>query len=176
MNCPFELSGFNRVLRHLWLPAVLFFSRAFVAMGQEATGFLLRERFRFTKVDAGIDTTVEQVIFRDGHIVVLIQEPNRSLLQRRLATPEALQASQTTLRVNRIGQQEGDCTAGTTPFDTFQRTLTWFTGGPRGHTLKTGDQFLEPCSARLTAIIDAISSFITTAPAEPGLQDVRVPN
>ncbi len=147
-----------------------------LSSAQQASGFLLRQRYRIVVEANGIDATIERIIFRDGTIVTVSLSANQTFMRRRQASPEALSRLHEAFRLNGIGNQVGECIVGTTPFDFFSETITYFTNGPHGHTFRTGDPFTRPCGLPLTNIVFEISDFVNTAPAEPGLQEVLVPN
>ncbi len=147
-----------------------------LSSAQEASGFLLRQRFRIVVEANGVDATTETIIFRDGLIVTVSLSANQTFMRRRRASPEALRRLHAAFRRYRIGEQVGQCHAGATPFDFFSDTITYFTQGPKGHSIRTGDAFPELCSLRLRRLQDAIFDFVNTAPSEPGLQEVLVPN
>ncbi len=153
-----------------------FLAASSICSAQESSGFLLRQHLRIVVASQGVDATIERIIFRDGLIVTVYLTADQTYLRRRRATPEALAQLHAAFRRFRIGSQIGNCHAGLTPFDFFSDTTTYFTQGPKGHTFRTGDAYPGLCSLRLRRLKDEIFNFVDTAPAEPGLQEVLVPN
>jgi len=147
-----------------------------ICAAQEASGFLLRQRLRIVLASEGVDATVERSIFRDGLIVTVSLTADQTFIRRRRASPEALRRLHAAFRRFEIGSQTGNCHAGSTPFDVFTDTITYFTQGPKGYTFRTGDAYPELCSLRLRHLQDEIFTFVDSAPAEPGPQEVLVPN
>jgi hypothetical protein len=143
---------------------------------QESSGFLLRHRVRLVSIELGIDATTEQAIFRDGLIVTTTETLSDVQISRRRATPEELRKLHAAFRQYRIGEERGACYQASTQFDFIQDTFTWFSRGAAGHTFKVGDPFTEICGANLTRLLAEISDFLGSATAEPGLQDVVIPN
>jgi hypothetical protein len=153
-----------------------FFGVSTLGSAQESSGFLLRQRIRLIWLEMGLDTTAERVIFRDGLIVTTGSTPQGVFISRRKAGPEALRNLHAAFRHYHIGEQRGECTQGSGQFDFVQDTFTWFSRGAAGHSFKIGDPFTEGCGPGLTLLLSAISDFIGSAIAEPGLQDVEIPN
>ncbi len=150
-----------------------------LSSAQEASGFLLRQRYRIVSEANGLDTTTETIIFRDGLIVTVTLSANpvnQTIMRRRRASREALSRLHAAFRRHGIGNQVGECIVGTTPFDFFSETITYFTKGPHGHTFRTGEPFTRPCDVHVNLIVSEISDIVFDSPAEPGLQEVLVPN
>ncbi len=161
------------------LVTILLFGLAFSATeAQEASGFLLRYRYQIIMDDPPFETTVDQLIFRDGSIVSAVDNPvplpGGFRYERRKASPSAMVDLYSEIRRGQIGLQTGNCRAVNAGFDINRETISLFAKGPRGHTFTTENRQAEVCPAELTRFILYLSDWLFRAPLVDGLGQVTI--
>jgi hypothetical protein len=161
------------------LVAFVFLGMAVSAIeAQEPSGFLLRYRYQIIMLDPPFETTVDQLIFRDGSIVVAVDNPipppGVFQYERKKVSPAMMKDLYSEIRRGRISLQTGNCRAVNAGFDENRETISLFATGPHGHTFNTGSKQSEACPEELTRFIFFISDWLFGAPLVDGLGKVTI--